>query len=215
MKVRISAAAAAAATAALAAPGAAHGATLAAQGACFVQGAQVPVVGASWLPGTFVSIGGGASGSAQADGAGNIATQVVAPPVSTIAPQTVTIRANDPSNPTFTATASFPVIRDVLLSNAPINGRPRQKTTWRFVGFPVPGTAIYGHYRFHGRTIKNYRFGKASGPCGALTVRARRVPIASSRIHSGTWTLQLDQRRHYRRTGLRRIIRFRIFRTVL
>src|SRR3954454_5392543 len=54
MKVRIGAAAAA--TAALAAPGAAHGATLAAQGACFVQGAQVPVVGAQWLPGSFISI---------------------------------------------------------------------------------------------------------------------------------------------------------------
>jgi len=213
MKVRI--AAAATATAALAAPGAAHGATLAAQGACFVQGAQVPVVGAQWLPGSFISIGGGASGSAQADGAGNIATQVVAPPVSTIAPQTVTITAADPAQPTFTAAASFPVIRDVLLSNAPISGRPRQKTTWRFVGFRVPGTAIYGHYRFHGRTIKNYRFGKPTGPCGALTVRARRMPIASSRIRSGTWTLQLDQRRHYRRTGRRRVIRFRVFRTLL
>jgi hypothetical protein len=215
MKVRIAAAAAATATAALAAPGAAHGATLAVQGACFVQGAQVPVVGAQWLPGSFISIAGGASGSAQADGAGNIATQVVAPPVSTIAPQTVTITAADPAQPTFTAAASFPVIRDVLLSNAPISGRPRQKTTWRFVGFPVPGTAIYGHYRFHGRTIKNYRFGKPTGPCGALTVRARRMPIASSRIRSGTWTLQLDQRRHYRRTGLRRVVRFRVFRTLL
>jgi hypothetical protein len=215
MKNRIAAAATASIAAALAAPGLAHGATLAAQGACFVQGAQVPVVGAQWLPGSFVSIAGGAAGSAQADGAGNIATQVVAPPVSTIAPQTVTITANDPTQPTFTATASFPVIRDVLLSNAPINGRPRQKTTWRFVGFPVPGTAIYGHYRFHSRTIKNFRFGRATGPCGTLVVRARRMPIAANRIRSGTWTLQLDQRRHYRRTGLRRVIRFRIFRTLL
>jgi hypothetical protein len=215
MKVRIAAVASATAAAALAAPGIAHGATLAAQGACFVQGANVPVAGAQWLPGSFISISGGAAGSAQADGAGNIATQVVAPPVSTIAPKTVTITATDPSNPSLTAAASFPVIRDVLLSNAPISGRPRQKTTWRFVGFPVSGTAIYGHYRFHGRTIKNYRFGKATGPCGVLTVRARRLPIAASRIHSGTWTLQLDQRRHYRRTGLRRVIRFRIFRTLL
>jgi hypothetical protein len=215
MKVRIAAAASATAVAALAAPVAAHGATLAVQGACFVQGANVPVVGAQWLPGSFISIGGGAFGSAQADGAGNIATQISAPPVSTIAPQTVTITASDPTQPQFTAAASFPVIRDVLLSNAPISGRPRQKTTWHFVGFPVPGTAIYGHYRFHGHTIKNYRFGKPTGPCGALTVRARRVPIAASRIRSGTWTLQLDQRRHYRRSGARRVIRFRIFRTLL
>src|SRR3954454_20611215 len=52
MKVRIAGAATAAAAAALAAPGIAHGATLAAQGACFVQGANVPVVGAQWLPGS-------------------------------------------------------------------------------------------------------------------------------------------------------------------
>jgi hypothetical protein len=213
MKVRIAAAATAAA--ALAVPATAHSATLAVQGACFVQGAAVPVVGASWQPGSFVSIGGGAFGSAQADGAGNITAQVSAPPVSTIAPQTVTITASDPTAPQFTASATFPVIRDVLFSNAPLSGRPRQKTTWRFVGFPVPGTAIYGHYRFHGRTVKNYRFGKPTGPCGALTVRARRVPIPASALRSGTWTLQLDQRRHYRSTGARRVIKFRIFRTLL
>jgi len=35
------------------------------------------------------------------------------------------------------------------------------------------------------------------------------------RLHSGTWTLQLDQRRHARRSGARRAIRFRLFRTIL
>ena len=61
----------------------------------------------------------------------------------------------------------------MFVTNAPLSGRPRQKTTWHFSGFPS-GTAIYGHYRSHGRTIKNYRFGKPTGPCGTLTVRARR-----------------------------------------
>jgi hypothetical protein len=215
MKVRFTAATAAtAAAAALAAPGGASAATLAVQGACFVTNAPVPVVGAQWQPGSVVSIGGDAFGSAQADGAGNIAAQVQAPFVSTIAPKVVTVTATIPSAPSFTASARFPVIRDVLLSNAPLSGRPRQKTTWHFTGFPG-GVAIYGHYRFRGRTIKNYRFGRPTGPCGTLTVRARRVPVPSSRLRSGTWTLQLDQRRHYRRSGARRVIRFRIFRTLL
>jgi hypothetical protein len=213
MNVRLVAAGTAAA--ALGAPGAAHGATLAVTGACFAQGAAVPVVGARWQPGSSVRIGGDASGSARADGAGNIATQIAAPPVRTITPRAVTITAREPANPAFAARALFPVIRDVLLSNAPLGGRPRHKTTWRFVGFPVRGAAIYGHYRFRGRTIKNYRFGRPTGPCGTLTVRARRVPIAPSRLRSGRWTLQLDERRHYRRTGARRVIRFRIFRTQL
>ena len=65
------------------------------------------------------------------------------------------------------------------------------------------------------RQVKNYRFGKPTGPCGTLSVRARRVPVSSSSLHSGTWTLQLDQRRHYQRSGARRVIRFRLFRTLL
>jgi hypothetical protein len=214
MKLRHAAAATAVAGAALAAPGAANAATLAVQGACFVTNAPVPVVGAQWQPGSVVSIGGGAVASTQADGAGNIAAQVQAPLVTTIQPKVITITATIPSAPAFTASARFPVIRDVLLSNAPLSGRPRQKTTWRFTGFPG-GVAIYGHYRFRGRTIKNYRFGRPTGPCGTLSVRARRVPVPASRLRSGTWTLQLDQRRHYRRSGARRVIRFRIFRTLL
>ena len=151
---------------------------------------------------------------AAADAAGNIAVSVSAPLVSTIAPKQVAITVTDGANPANAAAARVPVVRDVLVSNAPLSGRPRQKTTWRFAGFP-PGTAIYGHYRYHGRTIKNYRFGKPTGPCGTLTVRARRVPIGSGSLHSGTWTLQLDQRRHYRASGARRVIRFRLFRTLL
>jgi hypothetical protein len=214
MKARYAAAATAAAAAALAAPAGASAATLAVQGACFVTNAPVPVVGAGWQPGAVVSIGGGAFGSAQADAAGNIATQVQAPLVTSVAPKTITLNATIPNAPAFTAAVQFPVIRDVLLSNAPLSGRPRQQTTWHFAGFPG-GVAIYGHYRVKGRTVKNYRFGKPTGPCGTLTVRARRVPVPSSRLRSGTWTLQLDQRRHYRGSGARRVIRFRIFRTLL
>jgi hypothetical protein len=207
-------AAALAATAALAAPAAADAATLAPQGACFVSGQPIPLVGTQWVPGRPVSITGGASGAATSDAAGNFATSVAAPFVRTIAPQTVTVTATDPANPTITVAAAFPVIRDVVLSNAPVSGRPRQKTTWRFAGFP-PGRTIYGHYRVGGRTVKNYRFGRATGPCGTLTVRARRVPVAASRLRTGTWRLQLDNRRTYRRTASpRRVVRFRIFRTL-
>ena len=212
MKVR--SAAVLAVAAALAAPAAADASGISVQGACFVSGAPVSVTGFGFTAGAPVSIGGGAFGSTVADASGNIAATVSAPPVSTIAPRTISITATDGANPANVAGATFPVIRDVLVSNAPLSGRPRQKTTWRFAGFP-PGTAIYGHYRFHGRTMTNYRFGKPTGPCGTLTVRARRVPVATSRLRSGTWTLQLDQRRHYRRSGARRVIRFRIFRTLL
>lgn len=212
MKLRMAAALVAAG--ALAAPAAADASGIAVQGACFVTGAPVSVTGFGFTPGAPVSIGGGAFGSTVADPSGNIAATVSAPVVSTVAPRTISISATDGANPANVAGARFPVIRRIFNTNAPLNGRPRQKTTWHFAGFPA-GTAIYGHYRFGGRTMKNYRFGKPTGPCGTLTVRARRMPLPASRILRGTWTLQLDQRRHYRRSGARRVIRFTIIRTLL
>ncbi len=212
MKLRIAAAAGVAA--ALVAPAGAHASVIAVQGACFVSGGPVPVTGSSFTPGGSVSIGGGAFGSTVADAAGNFAATVTAPPVNTVAPRTIAITATDNSAPANTSGSQFRVIARVFNTNAPLNGRPRQKTTWHFSGFPA-GTAIYGHYRFHGRTMKNYRFGKPTGACGTLAVRARRMPMPSSRIRRGTWTLQLDQRRHYRRSGTRRVIQFRIIRTLL
>jgi hypothetical protein len=199
-------------SAVLAAPAVAGAGTLApAPGStCFVSGKPVPLTGAQWAPGTSVAITGGASGSATTDGAGNFAASVTAPVVGTIAPRVITVTASAASGEV--ASTQFPVVRDVVLSNAPVNGRPRQKTTWVFAGFPT-GRTIYGHYRVDGRTMKNYRFGRATGPCGTLTVRARRVPLPASRVRSGTWRLQLDNRSTYRRTTTpRRVVRFRIFR---
>jgi hypothetical protein len=212
MKVRSVAVLAAAA--ALAAPAAAHASTVAVQGSCFVSSQPIAFTGTGFTPGATVTISGDVFGSTVADAAGNITASVSAPFVSTVAPKRVALTATDSANPANRTGAFVPVIRDLLFTNAPLSGRPRQKTTWRFAGF-APGAAVYGHYRYHGRTVKNYRFGTASGPCGVLTVRARRVPVASGSLHSGTWTLQLDQRQHYSRSGARRVVQFRLFRTLL
>ena len=212
MKVRLAAITGTAA--ALAAPAAAQAATVGVQGACFATGAPITVTGAGYTPGARVAIAGGVVASTVADAAGNFSATVPAPAVTTVAPKMIGITATDGADPANAAAAQFPVVARLLNTNAPLNGRPRQTTTWRFAGF-APGTAIYGHYRFHGRTVKNYRFGTPTGPCGTLVVRARRMPMPPSRLRGGTWTLQLDQRRHYRRSGARRVIRFRIIRTLL
>jgi hypothetical protein len=44
--------------------------------------------------------------------------------------------ATNPANPTG---AFVPVIRGLFVTNGPLSGPPRQKTTWRFAGF-APGT---------------------------------------------------------------------------
>jgi hypothetical protein len=210
MKVRIAAGAAVAA--ALALPGAADAATLAAQGGCFFSGQPVPLAGGAFTPGAIVTIGGGVAGTAQADAAGSFAAPVQAPTVSTIAPRTIRVTATDGANAANTATATFRVVRGPLTTNAPVSGRPSQTTTWHFAGFP-PGRPIYGHYRVGGRTLASFRFGRAQGPCGTLTVRARRVPVSAARLRTGVWRLQLDNRRTYDSTASpRRVVRFRIFR---
>jgi hypothetical protein len=198
--------------AALILPGAAHGAALAVQGACFTANAAVPIAGSGFTPGALVTIAGGATANAVADAAGNVSTQVTAPFSPAILPRVVTITATDTANPANTAIARFPAIREPLATNAPLSGRPSRRATWRFAGFAA-GAPIYGHYRFGGRTRATHRFGLASGPCGTLTVRARRVPLRASSLRTGRWTLQLDQRRTYSPTAPRRVVRFRLFRT--
>jgi hypothetical protein len=212
MKVKLAAGAVGAA--ALAVPGAADAAVIATQGACFFTGQPVPLNGRAFTPGAIVTIGGGVAGTAQADPAGSFTAPLQAPAVSTIAPRTIGVTATDGANAANTATTTFRVVRAPLTTNAPVGGRPRQRTTWRFAGFP-PGRPIYGHYRVAGRTMANFRFGRTQGPCGTLTVRARRVPVAASRLRTGVWRLQLDNRRTYRRTTApRRVVRFRIFRAL-
>jgi hypothetical protein len=176
MQVRSAAVLAAVTATALAAPAVADAATVSVPGTCFISSQPITVRGSGFTPGGPVTISGDVFGSTVADGAGNIAAQVSAPVVSTIAPKRVAVTVTDATNPASRTGAFVPVIRGLF---------------------------------------KEYRFGKAAGPCGTLTVRARRVPIAAGRLHSGTWTLQLDQRRHYQRSGARRVIRFRLFRTVL
>src|SRR3954467_15077346 len=172
MKVRF--AAAAGVTAALAIPpAAAHASTIAVGGACFVSGNPIAFTGAGFTPGAPVSITGGVFGTTVADPAGNISASVAAPSVSTVAPKRVAVTVTDTAAPANRTGAFVPVIARIFNTNAPLNGRPRQKTTWRFSGFPA-GTAIYGHYRFHGRTMRNYRFGKPTGPCGTLPPPRRR-----------------------------------------
>ena len=215
MKVRLAATiAAAAVVAAVDAPASADAATLALSSPCPVSGAKVTLTGSGFTPGATVRFGQDVAGRTVADAAGKIAGTFTAAHVATLSPRTFRVTAREPAHRSVAAARRFRVIRDLLLTNAPLQGAPRGKTTWVFVGFR-PGTAIYGHYRYRGRTVKNYRFGRPAGPCGTLTVRARRVPVAAGRLHAGTWTVQLDQRRHVRTRGPKRVIPFRVFRRTL
>lgn len=80
------------------------------------------------------------------------------------------------------------------VDGVPAVSKPHAKIMWNIAGFP--GTkAIYGHWRFRGRTRADHRMGIPQGPCGVLHVKARQ--IEAKRVFFGTWLVQFDFNRHF------------------
>lgn len=178
---------------------------------CYVSGRPITVSGAGFMPNAPLAILGGARPRVtMTDGVGALApTRLRAPAVRTVTPRTVTIRIRDVQDAALAASMRIGVVREPFDTNAPISGLPGQRATWRFAGF-TPGQPIYGHFRLRGATHRNHRFGVATGPCGTLVVRARRVPVPHAR--PGPWQLKLDASPRYRADTPGRVITFRIYR---
>jgi hypothetical protein len=173
-------------------PATASAATLAVPAACLPSNEIVGIAGSGFSPNETIPITGLATPvNGFSDATGTFSDTFLTPNRQSYTPQQVTLTATDPVNPAVTASVGFQVVK--FGSNAPLSGRPSSKTTWRFAGFTGGGT-IYGHFRFHGKTMRNYRFGKAQGACGTLVTRARRLP---TKVRRGTWTLQVDTRKSY------------------
>jgi hypothetical protein len=178
---------------------AADAATLAVTGSCLPSNTILPVGGTGWSPNGSVDITGAATTTnGFTDATGTFNTTFLTPNNTTFNPQLVTLTATDELNTAVTATAAFQVVR--FGSNLPLTGKPGATTTWKFAGF-IGGT-IYGHFRFGGKTIRDYRFGRAQGACGALTSHARRLPAKS---RPGEWRVQIDMRKSYSATTRPRV----------
>jgi hypothetical protein len=167
-------------------PATAQAATLTVPRPCPEESTTITITGSGFAPNSAVLINGGDTPITVATGPdGSFSLPYRTPFQGSFTPRTLTLSATDRTDPTLTANVTFQVVS--FGSNAPVDGNPTQVTTWQFAGFP--GRTIYGHFRFRGKTIVNYRFGKAQGACGTLVKRARRLP---ARVRKGTWTLQID-----------------------
>jgi hypothetical protein len=198
------------AAAVLLCPGGAQAGDATTVGRCFSSAQPLTVSGSAFTANAPVAIAGDVTGVAQADATGTFSTTVTAPTVSELGPRWVTMILVDQVNPVNTATMRVRVVREAYGSNLPLAGRPREMTTWRFAGF-TPGRPVYGHFVLGGRERGSYRVGVARGVCGSLRVRAPRIP-GVDRVTPGRWTLKLDQRRSFRRSGPGAITTFRISR---
>lgn len=197
--------AAVASAAAVLLPAAAAGAagTVTLDKSCYVEGAPVVVSGSAFGANAQLTLGSSAGGetlgSAISDPAGAFATRVPAPAVPDDGAQATdvlssTLTVVNPLDATQNASAPLRVVNFTVDRGKTKN--PKSVRTWSFSGFPA-GSTIYGHFRLGGRTLANHRFGKTTGACGLLHARAAGIPVA--KLRAGTWTIQLDTAKTYKR----------------
>jgi hypothetical protein len=71
-----------------------------------------------------------------------------------------------------------------------------------FSGFK-PGKVVYGHYLRGHELVATHRFGRATGICGLLNVKARLFPLRNPA--PGRYKVQMDDSRRYRAKALPRV----------
>ena len=167
-------------------------------GSCFDSGAQLVSSGRGFTPDLAVEMAVRASdgaesggGSALTDGDGSFFDHDVSlPDYDRFVPRTVTVSATDQVDAARSTSFSVQQVKHGV--DFPLqSGRSSATAQWRFAGFPT-GAPVYGHYRTANRTVKTVKFGTAQGPCGTLSVRARRIPVKAK---PGTsWYLQVDSK---------------------
>jgi hypothetical protein len=202
----------------LVAPGWAHAARLSVDDRCYTGGQTVTVTGSQFTPNTTAGVRiDGQDGTALAEvGAGGTFSVDLSVPRfrgSSLGPRTFTVSATSSAPENTANPISVWAVRRMLATNAPIAGNAAEVTTWRFAGFR-PDAVLYGHFRHRGVTRRTHRFGKVRrlGPCGALDVRAPRLPVPVQRLRPGHWRLQLDHHSRYREsTRPRTIVKFHVF----
>ena len=178
---------------ALAVPGVASASTLTSDAACYGTDQRVKLSGTGFTPEYAVSLTGDAGGnSVYPDSNGSFTDGDVGLAANnTFTPRSFTIRAHDQVDATHDTSITVMNVRSG--SNLPVRGKSSATVMWSFGGFPT-GATIYGHYRYARnssfRTVRDVKFGTATGPCGVLNKKAKRIPVRAKR--GGSWYLQVD-----------------------
>ena len=202
MNVRSTALVAALAIAA-AAPAAAAAAQIQTDRGCYQDNTgTVAVSGNGFDPGQpySVSLDGKqlGTGASTTDAAGGIAGSFEAPQLSRDAVHVYTLIVTQGAN---TATTTFSVT-PFLADFTPGSGNPKTlRVRFKIFGFGLvtPRPTVYLHYvRPNGKVKRTIRLGKAQGTCGQIS-RTARKKLFPFRAERGTWRLQFDTRKRYRK----------------
>lgn len=193
----------------------ASAATLQFDRSCFRPGTTAALTGSGYTPNGLVGIGqdGILRAAPRADAVGNIATNFTTPSQSS-GSRLYNFQAVDATN---TAISAVTQVRITALdvSIRPRNGSPSARRRIGGRGF-IGGRNLYAHARRGRRYKVNVRIGRLRGPCAKVSARKRLLRRGTS---PGTYRVQFDARRHYRRcsgaTRTRACVVFRVtvFRT--
>ena len=195
---------------AIAAAAPAQAATLVGDQACYQENEPVNVTGGGFTPNGTVNFSrdNQAFGTLTADAAGNIRGAGAAPRITPTKVRRFVLEARDATYPSIAATIT-PLATLFGVSVRPRSGNPARTRRIRARGF-TEGRTLYVHVRRRGRG-RNIRLGRLKKPCGTKSVRKR---IFRRGARTGTYTVQFDTRRRYRRSASPKVTyRVTIFRT--
>jgi hypothetical protein len=174
----------------------ASAATIAVNGACFLESDTITVSGSGFTPGAPVNYAfdGVTQATGNADAAGSVAQQVPAPvlPIDSVV-STYNLTATDQTNLQNVGTAQVTITK-LTASLSPEKARPRRKIKFNVRGMPLAKT-VFLHYVFHGRSRATVTLGRPDAPCGTLTKRRRFFPFDHPSV--GIWIFQFDNSRRY------------------
>jgi hypothetical protein len=181
---------------------------------CYAEGRTIMASGSGYTPNSIATLTlDGTTYSADTDATGSFSTTLSAPTTALKHPgaQQYTLSARDVDSGAETNTTIN--VAKTGVDGFPGQSKPHKRITWNIAGFPGQ-KAIYGHWRFGGKTRANHRMGVPKGPCGVLRVKARQ--IEANKIRFGTWTVQFDFNRVYdKHAAPRATVKITVFRTFL
>ncbi len=184
---------------ALAVPASASAATAALDKPCYIAGQQGIFAGFGFAPNAVVSINNPALGPTKVttDATGSFAQGFTPPDGRALGKPgsaDIVFTATEDANPASTATAASKIAPLAFATNKGTKS-PKADRSWSFSGWQV-GKPIYAHFRFGGKTKRNFRMGVAKGPWGEFKRRAPGIAVRG-RVRAGLWTIQVDQSRTY------------------
>jgi hypothetical protein len=196
----------------LGAPASASAGDVAVKFPCYAENDTVGVTGSGYTPNSIATLTlDGTTSAADTDAAGAFSTTLTAPLTTLEHPgaQQFTLSTRDVDSGAESNTTIN--VAKVGVDAFPLTAKPHSRITWYLAGFPSQ-KAIYGHWRFGGKTRANHRMGNPQGPCGVLKVKARQ--IEAGKVRFGKWTVQFDHNRGYDKHAQPRVtVTINVYRT--